>query len=164
MNIERVTLKGLKVRDLRRLLIENPAVVPLGTSLTEALEKLLEDPRVRHVYVVDAQERLVGVVRMHQLVRWLFPWAVLYECDAELPFGRLPDFDATVVDDIMLEAPLFLEEEDEVDRVAELLLQGGVNELPVVDARRKLVGQLSVYEVFSAYLKALRQAEHARSV
>ena len=70
-------LNAMTVDDVWELVVDNPSTIRPDALLAELLEKMVEDTRTRHVYVVDKQQRLLGVVRMTTVTGLLFPLQAL---------------------------------------------------------------------------------------
>ena len=62
-----------RVGDVHKLLVEDAAAIGPDQLLDELLAKIVEDPRTRHVYVVDRDGVLVGSVRLNTVLKHLFP-------------------------------------------------------------------------------------------
>lgn len=145
-------LGNLQVKDIRHLLIMNPAIVNSTAPLIKVLEKITEDLRTRQVYVVDEDKRLIGVVRMSSVVEYLFPYDAIIEHNNSLYNAYYPKVNADSAEDIMISPPTKVTEETTLGEMARLMMKEGINELPVVDDQEFLVGQVNMYEVINAYL------------
>ena len=53
----------------------------------------------------------------------------------------------------MDDSPRFVKEATSLSDMANILVQEKINELPVVDDQMHIIGQLSLYEITTAYLK-----------
>lgn len=114
---------------------------------------MIKDPRMRYAYVVDKKGRLAGSVSMNDVVKYLFPFEAVVESSTELSVGKYAYFETKTVGDIMNDSPRFIKEATLLSDMANILVQEKINELPVVDDQMHIVGQLSLYEVITAYLK-----------
>lgn len=148
-------LGALTVADVRHLLVEEPTVVRPDESVESLLAKMIEDPRTRHVYVVDEEGVLLGSVRMNTVVEYLFPLTAIIQHSSELSLGTYVSFSSKTIRDLMNDNPRFVQESTLLSEVARILIEEKINELPVVDQRRRVIGQINVYEIISAYLKGL---------
>ncbi len=74
----REKLATTKVKDVRNLLVKVPTTVKASASTTEVLESIVADTRTRHVYVVDSNNRLIGSIRMNDVVNFLFSWVAAF--------------------------------------------------------------------------------------
>ena len=149
---ESIRLADMKVKDIRHLLVEDPATISPSASLLEVLEEMKKDLRTRHVYVVDTEDRLLGTVRMGSVVEYLFPFDAVIEQDTPLYETYVPRLDAKTAADLMHTPPVRVTEETSLGEMARLLIREAINELPVVDGNERLIGQVNVYETIKAYL------------
>jgi len=154
---DRIKLGDMKISDIQHLLVKEPAVIKKKQSIDDLLAGIIDDSRTRHVYVVDEAGILIGVVRMNRVVQYLFPFAAMIEQGSEISIGNLANFEAETVQDIMDERPQFVEGSTSLSKMADILMQEKINELPIVDDDMHLVGQINVYEVIMAYLKEKRE-------
>lgn len=143
----------LTVGDIRRLLVENATVITLDKNHRDLLAKMIEDPRTRHVYVVDDRGVLIGSVRMNTIVEYLFPLSSAIERGGAQTIGSLAMFASGGIEELMNEDPCFVEESTSLSDVARIMIREKVNELPVVDNEHRVIGEVNVYEIIAAYLK-----------
>ncbi|MEE9299410.1 MAG: magnesium transporter [Acidimicrobiia bacterium] len=115
------------------LMSMEPASLPSGMTAGEAIEALrrlhehVDD--LHYVYVVDAAERLIGVISFRELV-----------------FSR----PGTGLDEVMVPAPVAVRPETDREDVAELVQRYGFVAMPVVDHRGHLLGVVTVDDVLEA--------------
>lgn len=147
-----IQLSDKKVENIRHLLVEEPTVINKKQSIDELLVSIVDDPRTRHVYVVNDANSLIGIVRMNKVVQYLFPFAAMIEHGTELSIGDLANFDIECVQDIMDENPCYVKGSISLSEMADILIRERINELPVVDDDMHLVGQINIYEVIMEYL------------
>lgn len=143
----------LTVADIRRLLVEKATVITLDQDHRSLLAKMIEDPRTRHVYVVDERGVLIGSVRMNTIVEYLFPLSSAIERGGAQTISSLARFGSSCFEEFMNEDPCFVEESTPLSEVARIMVREKVNELPVVDDKRHVIGEVNVYEIIAAYLK-----------
>ncbi len=143
-----------RVRDVAKLIVENAAVISPDAPLEELLAKIVEDPRTRHVYIVDKDGVLLGSVRLNAILRQLFPYITSVSPGHERLLDVLASFEAGRVKDIMNADPSFVHEGSTVTETVDLMITEQVNELPVVDNQRRVMGEVNFLEIISAYLKA----------
>jgi len=149
----RMKLGNMKVRDVRHLLVKDPVIVSPDQMVEELLTVMNKDPRTRYAYVVDKKGRLIGSVRMSDVAKYLFPFEAVVDSSTELSVGKYASFEAKTVGDIMDDSPRFVKEATSLSDMANILVQEKINELPVVDDQMHIIGQLSLYEITTAYLK-----------
>ena len=157
---------NMTVADVYKLIVTETHCVTPETTLVELLPVFNEDLRTRHVYVVDNANVLVGVVRMNDIVRFLFPYASLkedghsagFEFSLNVNVKHMRDQNEETVlchtvAELMNDEPRSVTESTRLDDMAAILIQEKINELPVVDDARKVIGQVNVYEVIHAFLE-----------
>lgn len=149
---KKIKLGKMKVSDIRHVLVENAATINQADSVDDLLKKVIEEPRTRHVYVVDDNGKLVGSVRMNTIVQYLFPVAAVVSLGSSYPQDDFLAFRAQKVTDLMKSDPFYVQEDDTLSHMALILMQEKINELPVVDANKKVIGQVNMYEAIRAYL------------
>lgn len=154
----RLLLGDMQVKDIYHLLVENPAAVHTATPMRDVLRKMIDDLRTRQVYVIDDEGRLLGAVRMNSVVEYLFPIDAILEHSKKLYVAYIPKLDVPTAADLMLSPPARVTAETTLGEMAGFLMQEGINELPVVDAEERLVGQVNIYEVINAYLDIERRS------
>jgi len=150
----KIELGNMKVRDVRKLLIENPSIVEEDASIETVLKKMIEDPRTRHVYVRNKEGVLTGSVRMNTVVKYLFPFAAVAEAGSNLLQEGFLSFKAETVHGVMNPYPCFVKETTSLAEMAKILMKEKINELPVIDDEKHIIGQINIYEVIDTYLKS----------
>lgn len=123
-----------------------PRTVTPDTPLAEA-RQLMTAGNFRHLPVVDAAGRLVGMVTDRDL-RSAMPTGMLAEAEKSLYQQR---FATTKVGAIMTEVVVTLPAEATLDDALLLFDRTRVGGLPVVDTDRKVIGILSVRDLLTAY-------------
>ncbi len=156
---EESKLESLQVKNLLHRVVIEPDTIRHDATVEELLHKIIANPRTRHVYVVDDDGKLCGSVRMNTVVEYLFPYASLRVASNEWLLGALPRFGETTLRDLTNEQPRWVTEETALTDMAEILMAEKINELPVVDGERRLVGQVNVYDVIATYLQEKAGAE-----
>ncbi len=147
-------LADARVADVRDLVVsEAPTIVP-EAEIPELLAKMLEDPRCRHVYVVDGSGALVGSVRLDAVAKYLFPYTTM-SISAFFPSVSrlLTQFTARKVSDIMDPRPRSVDDNVLVPDAVRIMWEEKTSELPVVDEKQRVVGEIDLLEVIAAYVE-----------
>ena len=150
---KRNLLNALTVSDVWELVVENPSAIGPDAPLVELMEKMVEDIRTRHVYVVDDGRHLQGVVRMHMVTGLLFPLQALGTVMTDVNLLRYVNLGGQFVRDVMNIKPLSVRADTSLHDMARVLLEEDLTELPVVDEANRLIGQVNMYEIIKAYLQ-----------
>jgi chloride channel protein, CIC family len=134
VSMAEAALSALKVREIMR---EDQVTVRAGMSLPQLLDRFVASRR-NHVYVVDDDGRLAGVVNLHDLNRALQ--------DSEDPTH-------STVEDIWNPAFEVVTPTETLDRVLERFWVVEAERLPVVDDResRRLLGTVSRRDILGVY-------------
>jgi acetoin utilization protein AcuB len=132
-----------QVRDWMTL---KPVVVREDGAALEALDLMVEQG-IRHLPVVDAGNRVIGVLTIDDL-RGAFPFDVSWK----RPLGAL-ERNAAIdlrVSDAMTWAPRTVHPETTLEHAVRVLSDDRIGCLPVVDAREQLLGILSEIDALRA--------------
>lgn len=139
---------------VRRMMRETLATVgPDAPFAALAAAHRRRDSRL--VYVVDAEKRLLGVVSCHDLLRAALPFFV----DANLA-RALPDDAAVICDgfaacrdktaaEVMTRQVVSIGPDDAFVAAEALFAEGQFNVLPVVDARGRVVGEITRRDILT---------------
>ena len=136
----------MKVRDIHKTITIEPPVVFKNDSIEKVVEVLLKDPRSRSVYVVDKEEKLVGIIPTSIILKTTHILKGKRTVAKEDTFNALKISKARVSKDIMLPPIYVFENEDIVDALEAMVMEK-VEELPVVDKSKKVIGDLNCMEI-----------------
>jgi acetoin utilization protein AcuB len=126
-------------------MIKDPVTVSPDMSLPDA-RRLLNENHFRHLPVVDAEGKLVGMVTDRDL-RSAYPSSVLTESERQQDYERVSK--ATVAD-IMSTECMSLHPESTLDDALLLFDRKGVGALPVLESGR-VVGIFSSHDLLASY-------------
>ena len=150
-------------RTVAQIMTADPPVLQAGDSVERVVE-LLHEHRVRGVAVVDADQRLVGVVTENDLLMAgeeedLDPPANIQIFGGVIFLGSVKHWEervkkaiASTVGDVMSADPVAVGPDATAADAGHLIADSGHNLLPVVDAERRLVGIVTRADVLSAVL------------
>jgi acetoin utilization protein AcuB len=111
----------------------------------------MRERRIRHMPVLDASERLVGIISDRDLRRP--DWA-----DEGPNVGHYYLLDnSRKVEDAMTVDPIVVSPDDSVAHAVDLLARYGFGALPVVTAQLKVVGMVSSMDLLRAFQDSLSQ-------
>ena len=146
------SLSSVMVKDVQHLIVENPSILTTEASISDLLDKIVEDTRSRHVYVVDAENQLVGSVRLNNTLEYLFPTITLIDNLERPHISSFLDYSsAKKVADIMNPNPFFVYKETMLSETIKIMVREQVNELPVIDSKKKIIGEVNVLEIITYY-------------
>ncbi len=143
-------MKALTVKDLLPFSKTEPTIVPAEASLREVVRKMVEDLKTREVYVLDQDGRFLGVITLRRLARWVFA--------SELPRDVSPTelldlISSRTAGDLALRKPAYVREDDPLEKLLQVMFRYDINEIPVVDAEGRIVGNLNMLEILAAWLE-----------
>jgi len=144
---KKINLDDKQVKEVRHLLVKKPCVVGPDDPIDALLAAILEDFRTRHAYVADNDNRLLASVRMNSLVELLFPYVAMSDYSNDVIAHGLSVIGAKTVKDIANFDPFLVEESTSLGDVARILMKEKINELPVVDKEKHIIGQVNFYEI-----------------
>jgi CBS domain-containing protein len=138
------------VADVYKMIIREPTVVVEGMKVSEAVSKLLKNPKKRNVYVVDDTNRLTGIITVRELVKMMGLYArinkekvfSLADCTNKL-------LDA-YVEDVMTCHFAAVQKDEELTKILREMEVHQLEDLPVVDDDGKLVGVINGLEILAA--------------
>ena len=147
-------LGELKVADIQHLVVDEPSIIGPDATVDEVLRCMLGDLRTRNVYVVDDDRHLLGCVRMDRVVDRLFPLEAIVTHSFEESLRGASALNAKTARDLMIKGVSAVNDSSSLADVVKTLMRERVQELAVVDAHGRLVGEVNAYELIKAYLDA----------
>jgi CBS domain-containing protein len=147
-------IKQKCVKDIQDLLVREPTCITADRTVSDLLKAFLQDPRTRHVYVVDNDHVLIGSLRLNDIVEFMSPYLQNLNDDTfNLFFAK---FSEKKVKCIMCRDFLYLKENAPLAEMVSLMLENRVNELPVVGHGNRVIGEVNFLEL----VKFLSDNEH----
>lgn len=140
-------LSGYYVSDVRRIHTRLPVTIKANDSISSIFKAGISGKRCRNIYVVDDDNTLLGVIRMRDMLRKLFPVATLSgEIGAIL--GNLSVLTADTAGKLMTPAPA-VTDSCPLNKVSAILIREGLLELPVVDEKNRIIGEVDASEIIA---------------
>ena len=133
-----------------RSMTEKVVTIGPDADLFDAKEKM-EAHRIRHLPVVNGEDRLLGIVTDRDL-RSAMPYALFKGGDMERARASVS---AKTVGDIMTPDPLTISPMDTIQDALLLIQEKRVGAFPVVDDQGRLRGILSVRDLLRAFTNVL---------
>ena len=119
--------------------------VPGGMELKEVAGKLLAMRQIRGIYVVDKQERLQGVISLGRLISRSLEDKIKPTFHARSLLERITADKAV---DIMESRVISARADDDIQTVLDRMIQNDIKEIPVIDERHKIVGNLGIIDLW----------------
>lgn len=130
------------------LMTTNPKVLQPDDDISTAIS-LMQDANIRHLPVVTEEGDLVGMVSDRDLRALLVPHFFRSE-PVQHTITRAP----ACVSNVMSSNVVCVDLEDDVNTVAELILEHKIGAVPVVDGDGKLVGIVSYLDLLRHYVRS----------
>ncbi|GAE33307.1 CBS domain-containing protein [Halalkalibacter akibai] len=105
------------------------------------------DPIYRSVYVVDQNNKLLGIITLREILKVLAIRKGV-SGNRSLSRGKLLDYisQGTPAGDVM-KAPISVRKTNTLEEALELMVRHDIEEIPVVDAQGKVIGDLNAFEL-----------------
>lgn len=141
--------RDLRVKDIYNTITIEAPVVRENDDLDYLIKTLVKNPVARTLYVVDNSGKLIGVIPVLYLLKIcgyvnygiIQPGSFLAKNVLILTGKKAKD--------IMLD-PITVTEETPVSEALKLMLQFEVQEIPVVDEKQNVIGDLNSIEILAA--------------
>jgi CBS domain-containing protein len=130
-----------------------PTTVQAAASVADA-ERVMREGHCHHVPVVDAENRLVGLLSSHDLLK-----ALILRPAAELPHRA--SLQAKHVAEVMQRNVRTLQDSATLLDAARALRDGGLHALPVVGADNRLLGIVTTTDLAVAVADALQESDQS---
>lgn len=152
--MEKDRLSVVKVLDIMNLIVKEPVLKGKKSTIKEILSEILKDPRSRHVYIVNDKDQLIGSIRLNNVIEYMFPTTTLLDNSQSLKLiSYMNTITANYADEIMISNPSFVYENTSLEEMIVIMTKEKINELPVIDKNRKVIGEVNVLEVIEYYLE-----------
>src|SRR5918996_6119753 len=150
--------QGTRIADADALLSIGPVIVRGDESLHQIAEKAVANTGCRVIAVVDADDRLTGVIPVRVLVNDIFlkivPEEFLGEIlDLEGALKYAEHVGARTARDIML-PPVSVRRDESVKDAFERMHAGKLNGLPITDDAGRVVGYVDQLELLLVWVRA----------
>jgi acetoin utilization protein AcuB len=135
-------------------------ILSLGPSATvrEAI-RLIEDSEVRHLLVVDDDQRLLGIVSDRDLREFRIPLMVEIERFGDVDRDRTNELLDTAISEVMAAEVVSVDSSETITSVIDAMVEYKIGAVPVIDRHsEELVGIVSYVDVLR-YARELIAAE-----
>ncbi len=142
-------MKSLRVKSVRTLITKSASTVKKDADAMEIARAIVKDPKTRSVYVVDGDNKLLGIIPVINFTQYLF---YEYVPDEFLYYKAVMPIEEITAEDIML-PPVYVKEDDTLDTAFQKMFSENLKELPVVDDEMHVIGDLNILELVVAWIK-----------
>lgn len=143
-------MKTIKIKDFRNK-ITKPLIIEQGEKIEEVANLFLDNKINRTIYIVNSKKEMVGYITLKKAVKRLL--IDMLDSDFYLKSGNenfysLSKFaSATIVDEIMETDYIGINDKDTLDTAIKIMYKFDVQELPVMNQKREVTGDLNVLEI-----------------
>ncbi len=147
-------INEVRVSDVLQLVAKTvkPATVGADASLREAVEAIVRDSETRKVYVLDAQERVMGTVTLEVLLRHAGYRMGVRSTGVTSFLRMLAEITDEKVTEVMAK-PVKVLKDELVVNVMKLMVENHLNDLPVVDDQNRLVAELNGLDILKLSMR-----------
>ena len=147
MRTDEKTFRDTLVGDVFELIVKKPTTVARDAKISTIIEGMLENRVSRKVYVIDDGGMLLGMVNTDTILR-LIGYRTGVRDTGALSFYRfLRDTLKEDIADLVTPTRSVTKDHRLVDAL-EIMIKDHVNDIPVVDAEGRLIGELVSLELF----------------
>ena len=141
----------MKVKDVCKFISLKPTVVEEDTPIEEIVDRILEDPVTRTVYVAR-DNKLVGMIPVMHLLKVSGFHFFGFIPKEELIRSSMKRLIAKNASEIMLD-PVYVHMDTTLEEALKLMIDNNIQEMPVVDEKGEIVGDLNSLEILLALWK-----------
>jgi CBS-domain-containing membrane protein len=123
------------------------ALIHGDTTAREMITAMARSSQCRALYVVDAENRLIGAISLAALVRHAVSEAHVPQVHGRKLIEMISDETA---EHIMNPAPFCVTEQEELPSVVKRLIDADLEEFPVVDVQMRVIGHLTLVDLLDA--------------
>ena len=139
----------MKVKEVHKYITIEPPIVREDAPIKEVIKALLKDPRSRSVYVINDNGVLTGIIPTSMILKATHILKGKRTLRKEDAFDAMKISTAKTAKDIM-HPPIYVFEEEDIKNVLEEMVIGEYQELPVVDNKKRVIGDLNCLEIIKA--------------
>lgn len=147
MRMEDKTFRDTLVGDVYELIVKSPMTIARDAKISKVIDGMLANPVSRKVYVIDEGGKLLGMVNTDTILRLIGYRTGVRETGALSFYRFLRDMLKEDITDLVTPTRSVTKDARVVDAL-EIMIKEHVNDLPVVDAEGRLIGELVSLELF----------------
>ncbi|RLF57033.1 MAG: hypothetical protein DRN27_08530 [Thermoplasmata archaeon] len=142
-------VESVKIKDMRMLVTPYPTFVEKDTSTDDIAKVMIDNPQLRSVYVVDDKLKLIGKITLKMLIKQEFMNLIPSEF---VNFGAL-DFIGNKTAKSFMVSPIDVKDEDTLKTAFIKMYENDLDELPVVDEKNRLIGNIDLLELLTMLIE-----------
>jgi len=145
-------MKNLTVKKVYKTFTLKPPILTEDTSIEGIIITLLKDPQSRSVYVVDEKGKLTGIITTPIILKATNILRGKKSVLKDDVFNAIKIAKAERAKDIM-HPPIYVYESSKILDVLEAISRENIQELPVVDKDKRVIGDLNCLEILKLIWK-----------
>ena len=139
----------MKIKEILEIIeSREPPLVKEDDTIREVLEKMLNYPHTRLMYVVDDEQKCRGIISLGALIRHLFSSS--FEPSVHARFV-IPMITAETAEHIMNTGLIYATAEEEVETVIKRMIKAAIKEIPVLDEENTIIGDVTMLDLLKHY-------------
>lgn len=139
-------MKNLKVKEVYKTFTLKPPIVSEDSSIKGIINTLLKDPQSRSIYVVDKNGKLTGIITTLIILKVTNILRGKKSILKDDVFNAIKIAKAKKAKDI-LHPPIYVYESSKILDVLETMSRENIQELPVIDRDKRVIGDLNCLEI-----------------
>jgi CBS domain-containing protein len=151
-------VEDLRVEDIYNKYDVEPSIVAHGDPVWKMVAALITRPRGRNVYVVDAEEKLIGMISFRDILRVTNARLGARREGVAGFFKYMSDLFLEEVEGLMRK-PISVEPKSPLLDALKMMEEAKLNDIPVVDKENKIVGELSGMEILRFAYKDIKEGD-----
>jgi CBS domain-containing protein len=144
---------ALKIKDMRMLITPFPTFVDKYASTDEIAKVMIANPRLKSVYVTDDNLYLIGKITLKDLIKHEFIDIIPSSFSH---FAALDFIGKKTAEDLMV-SPVFVKDNDTLKTAFIKMYENDLDELPVVDEKHRLMGNIDLLELLTMLIEKKEQ-------
>ncbi len=151
-------VEDLDVEDVADLCVAEPSMVQTGDPIWKMISALVEKPTNRTVHVVDAKQKLIGIISFRDVIRVTNARIGARRKGISAFIKYLRDVFKEDVDELM-RRPVKVKLSTNLLEALEKMEEFKMNDMPIVDNEGKLVGDLKGLEILRFALEDVKRGD-----
>ncbi len=144
-------MKDKRVKDIRQFITVEAVVVMEDATIQEIIKIFIENPVTRAAYVVNKKDILEGIITVHDILKKVsidfFSLSSFYSDSSFSGYKIASTLQDSTAKDLMNPEVYFVHDDDPVEKAFNLLFQHHAGEIPVVDDKERIIGDLNIIEL-----------------
>jgi len=146
-------VEEVKIKDMRMLVTPYSAFIDKKASSDDIAKMLIANPNLKSIYVVDEKQRLLGRVTIKNLIKNEFIDLIPSSFDF---FNALDFIGNKTAEELMTES-YYVKDSDTLKTAFLKMYENDLEELPVVDEKLNLIGNIDLLELLTILIEKKEQ-------